>query len=209
MMTHQTISKLKARLQQRLPGLDSHLKMVPFEKRETLNRISRNPEPKKSSVLILLYQTNDTLETLLIKRSEGMSVHGGQISFPGGKRDEADCSAIDTALREANEEIGVSRNIIEIIGTLSPLYLSPSNFEIIPVIGFTTKHFELTPNPAEVDEVIRLPIEVLDRLRNTTDIPVRGLTFYNVPCFSINGHIIWGATAMILQELLDVVQELT
>jgi len=208
MTIHQTIGKLKTRLKQELPGHQSHLKMVPFERRETIRNLEKCSDPKASSVLILLYSSNGALETLLIKRSQDHSVHSGQISFPGGKRDDADISAVETALRETEEEIGLSRIMIEIVGTLSPLYVSPSNFEITPVIGFTTNLFEPAPNPAEVDEVIRLPIALLDGSRKTIDLQVRGFTLYQVPCFSINGHIIWGATAMILQEFLDVLREL-
>lgn len=208
MTPFEKINKLRIRLNERLPGAESHLKMVPQERRELLKQFATGSVPKASSVLILLYPANDSIETILIRRSQDLSVHSGQISFPGGKRDETDQSAIDTALREAEEEIGVNRNAIEILGTLSPLYVHPSNFEITPVIGFCKEPGILKPNPTEVDEVIRISLTGLTGSKKYTDIEVRGYTLYQVPCFSMNGHIIWGATAMILQEMLDVTAEI-
>ncbi len=187
-----------------LPGQTSHFKMLPAERRRSLRPDIGSLEPKQSSVLILLFPLDDFLGTILIKRTEDDSVHSGQISFPGGRRDESDTSHIQTALREAEEEIGLRPQKIRIIGEISPLYVSPSNFMIYPVIGYTGERPELLPNPSEVEYIIELQLKNLETFRTEADIKVRGYKLTEVPCFSVNGHVVWGATAMILQELLDV-----
>jgi 8-oxo-dGTP pyrophosphatase MutT (NUDIX family) len=201
------ILKLKERLRIGLPGQASHLKMLPLERRNNLPGNSGNPLPRSSSVLILLYPLDDYFGTLLIKRTEDLSVHSGQISFPGGKKDPEDQTPVHTALREAEEEIGITADDIYILGELSLLYVSPSNFEIHPVIGFVDQLQRLTPNPAEVEFIIELSLKNLYNLQTLTDLRVRSFEFKDVPCFRVNGHIVWGATAMILQELLDVMSE--
>lgn len=203
---NELIEKLRLSLAAPLTGEISHFKMLPSERREAIKPPETRQIPVAGSVLILLYPKNDFFATVLIKRTEDNGVHSGQISFPGGKQDSDDISSINTALREAEEEIGVKPFNIEVIGTLSPLYVSPSNFEITPVVGITNKLEKLVPNPAEVDYTIELPLKNIDKLRTNIDLQVRGKTFKQVPCFNLNGNIIWGATAMILQELLDVME---
>jgi len=187
-----------------LPGQTSHLKMLPAERRRSLRPVFGSLEPKQSSVLILLFPLDDFLGTILIKRTEDNSVHSGQISFPGGRRDESDTSHTHTALREAEEETGVRPEKIRIIGELSPLYVSPSNFMIHPVIGYTEERPDLLPNPTEVKYIIELQLKNLETFRIMTELEVRGYKLTEVPCYSVNGQIVWGATAMILQELLDI-----
>ncbi|MGB4204356.1 MAG: CoA pyrophosphatase [Bacteroidales bacterium] len=203
---NELIEKLRLGLAAPLTGEISHFKMLPSERRGAIKPPETVQIPVAGSVLILLYPKNGFFSTVLIKRTEDNGVHSGQISFPGGKQDSDDISSISTALREAEEEIGVKPFNIEVIGTLSPLYVSPSNFEITPVVGFTNKLEKLAPNPAEVAYTIELPLKNINRLRTNVDILVRGTTLKQVPCFNLNGHIIWGATAMILQELLDVME---
>ncbi len=204
---YELVQKIKRILPEALTGEISHLKMIPFERRVNLNPTREVLDPVAGSVLILLYPENEFFGTILIKRTEDNGVHSGQISFPGGKRDSHDLSPVHTALREAEEEIGIETGTIEIIGTLSPLYVSPSNFEITPVVGFTKNLGTPLLNPTEVAYTIALPLENIDSCRTQTDISVRGFTLRQVPCFNLNGHIIWGATAMILQELLDVMEK--
>lgn len=199
--------KLKERLRITLPGQASHQKMLPLERRKNWPDTSGNPQPKSSSVLILLYPLEDYFGTLLIKRTKDLSVHSGQISFPGGKKEPEDQTPVHTALREAEEEIGIFASSIDILGELSLLYVSPSNFEIHPVVGYADQLQRLTPNPAEVEFIIELSLKNLYDLQTLTDLRVRTFEFKNVPCFRVNGHIVWGATAMIIQELLDVMSE--
>lgn len=202
------ILELKKRLKHSLPGQASHIKMLPLERRKDLPNTSGNPLPKSSSVLLLLYPLDDYFGTLLIKRTEDLSVHSGQISFPGGKKDPEDKTPVHTALREAEEEIGITAGSIDILGELSLLYVSPSNFDIHPVIGFTKQLNDLKPNPEEVEFIIELPLKNIDSCRTVSDLTVRSYKLKQVPCYTVNGHMVWGATAMILQELLDVLNEL-
>ena len=198
------IESLQQRIRMGLPGQISHFKMLPAERRSSLRPVFDSLEPKQSSVLILLFPLDDFLGTILIKRTEDNSVHSGQISFPGGRREESDASHIQTALREAEEETGIRPEKIRIIGELSPLYVSPSNFMIYPVIGYNQKRPDLLPNPSEVECIIEISLKNLETFRTVADLEVRGYKFSQVPCFSVNGHIVWGATAMIIQELMDV-----
>lgn len=200
------ILALRKKLQHQLPGEESHFKMIPHERRPDVSYKGGNILPVASSVLILLYPHDIFPGTILIKRTVDDSVHSGQISFPGGKREKNDDSLVQTALREAQEEIGITPGNIEIIGSLSALYVSPSNFEIMPVVGYSDKPVGLKPNPAEVDLIIELSLSGLDACRAEADLEVRGYMLRKVPCFHINDHVIWGATAMILQELLDVIK---
>jgi 8-oxo-dGTP pyrophosphatase MutT (NUDIX family) len=202
------ILALRKKLQHQLPGEESHFKMIPHERRPDVSYKGGNMLPVASSVLILLYPLDNFQGTILIKRTIDDSVHSGQISFPGGKREESDETLVQTALREAQEEIGITPGNIEIIGSLSPLYVSPSNFEIMPVVGYSDKPVDLRPNPAEVDLIIELSLSGLNACRAEKDIEVRGYLLRKVPCFNFNGHIIWGATAMILQELQDVIKSI-
>lgn len=199
---------LRRRLENSLPGQDSHWKMLPFERRPAMKYVDGNPAPRPSSVLILLYPIGSYLGTILIRRTQDLSVHSGQISFPGGKQEPADISPIHTALREAEEEINLQPGRVEILGRLSPLYVSPSNFEITPVVGFIDEPGKLTPNPAEVDHIIEIPLNIIESLRTNVDIAVREFVLKQVPCFNYNGYIVWGATAMILQELLDLLAQI-
>ncbi|MBE0662000.1 MAG: CoA pyrophosphatase [Bacteroidales bacterium] len=199
---------LKKRLENSLPGQDSHWKMLPIERRPAMKYIDGNPVPRPSSILILLYPMGNYFGTILIRRTQDLSVHSGQISFPGGKQDPTDLSPVHTALREAEEEINLQSGRVEILGKLSPLYVSPSNFEITPVVGYIDDPGKLTANPTEVDEIIEIPLNDLVSFRTNVDISVREFLLKQVPCFNIHSNIVWGATAMILQELLDVLADI-
>ena len=200
---------LREKLKGELPGESSHLKMIPFERRTKIRFEPQSALPKASSVLLLLYPVQgDALPgTVLIKRVIDNGVHSGQISFPGGRQDDTDVSAIHTALREAKEEIGLNSSRLEVLGTLSPLYVSPSNYLIQPVVAFSCDPGQLVPNPSEAEYLIHLRLQNLESFRTEVDLEVRGFTLRNVPCFATNGQIIWGATAMILQELIDILRD--
>lgn len=201
------VLRVKERLGSALPGQESHFKMLPPERRTLMKPLPGSPAPVAGSVLIVLFPMDDYFGTLLIRRTEDNGVHSRQISFPGGKSDEQDAAPVHTALREAEEEIGLNTAKIEVIGMLSPLFISPSNFEITPVVAIGERPEQLNPNPAEVEYIIELPLKNLENLRETADISVRGYTLRQVPCFNFAGQIIWGATAMVLQELVDVLVE--
>lgn len=136
-------------------------------------------------------------------------VHSGQISFPGGKQEDFDASVIDTALREANEELGILSENVEIIGTLTNLFIPPSNFIVTPVIGVSNNMPSFYPDKKEVEEVII--INFLEFFCKSTlekmDFVVSDNLTFSAPCYKIGKYKIWGATAMIISELVELIKE--
>jgi len=200
--------ELKQKLQQPLPGLTSHLKMAPRNRKEEYTVLNDTlSRARKSAVLILLFPENGKLKTVFIKRSEYDGIHSGQISFPGGKYETSDKTFDRTALRETKEEIGVDRDKIEILGQLSDFYIPPSNFLVKVFVGYSSQRPVYIPDKKEVQSVVEVNIDDFYDSRNITE-----KEFYSTsrqlkisaPCYSINNVEIWGATAMIVSELLDV-----
>jgi len=199
--------KLKNRLKLPLPGTLAHLKMASEFRLEELKAGYSFINAKKSSVLILLYPNKDSIMFVLILRQNNGGVHGGQISFPGGAMEKADNNHYETALREANEEIGINANKVKIIGSLTKLYIPPSNYLVFPVVGYLNSRPKLTPDPKEVAGIIEADLLSLINTKSTNrkEVEVRG-TKLNTPYYNINGYTVWGATAMILSELIEVIK---
>jgi len=200
------IEKLKDRLSEPLPGPAAQDRMRSLiRKPEDLDLNWQNP-PRPGAVLILLYPTNDGIFFPLMKRSHYGGVHSGQISLPGGKKEEGDKDLMETAVRETYEEIGVPREDMHIIGTISELYVYASNFDIFPVVAYAEKEPHFKPDTREVEKVVRGDLAKLTSQREpeTREIQVRNITI-QAPYFDIGGHVVWGATAMILAEFLEIV----
>ena len=201
------VTKLKNRLKFPLPGTSAHLKMASDIRLNELKSGYNIANAMKSSVLILLYPHYDSIYFVLIQRQKDGGVHSGQISFPGGKIERSDSSFIETAVREANEEVGINRKDVKIIGSLTELYIPPSNYIVFPVIGYMDSKPNLIPGPDEVAEIVEAD---LLKLVNTDivkwkEIEVRGHKL-EVPYYDVNGYTVWGATAMILSELIEVIK---
>lgn len=128
------IRKLKHEISVRLPGKEAQYKMAPEGRITSFS----NTNAVNGSVLILLFPLKD-LHLVLIRRSDYAGLHSGQVSFPGGKSEPGDPDLVHTALRESYEEVGIKKENIEIIGNLTPLYIPPSNFNVLPVIGYSKK----------------------------------------------------------------------
>ncbi|MBN1819264.1 MAG: CoA pyrophosphatase [Prolixibacteraceae bacterium] len=200
------IQKLKLAITGKLPGKISHVKMLPPGR-----QLEILPEDKsflkKSSVLIILYPDKTAINCILIKRPANMKNHAGQIAFPGGEIDKSDKNAFEAALREANEEVGIDPGSIEIIGQLSEFYVHISSFLIFPYIGWCNKTPDLSPNRNEVDKIIDFPLSNYISDNKASCCNIQTVTGnLNVPCYKYKGEIIWGATAMILTELLDLLR---
>ncbi|MCU4164265.1 NUDIX hydrolase [Carboxylicivirga caseinilyticus] len=169
------------------------------------------PEPNKareSSVLILLYVKEGNWYLPLMKRSVYKGAHSGQVSFPGGKTEDGDTCYFNTAIREAEEEIGIVGKDVSYVGELTSLYIPNSNFVVYPQVGVLPYAPEFKPDPREVDVLIEAPLSQLANPQNIkcfsrkiNDIVVEA------PFFSLNDFEIWGATAMILSEFLQVLKE--
>lgn len=159
--------------------------------------------PRTAAVLLLLYPQADDLWLPLTVRSGVLPLHRGEVSLPGGATDPEDDGPVMTALREAHEEIGLDPAVVEVWGMLTPFYIPPSNFMLTPVVGFTPTPPVLHPNPDEVDTVFSVP---LSRLLDPATIVEEEWTLYGmqvwVPFFALEGYKVWGATAILLSELL-------
>jgi len=200
--------ELKQKLKQPLPGITSHIKMAPRHRVEELSSLaSIVPLARNSAVLILLFPVNRKLKTVFIQRSVYEGVHSGQISFPGGKHEKSDKDFEATALRETFEEIGVEPDKIEILAQLTDFYIPPSNFLVKVFVGYTSQKPVFTPDHKEVQSILEADIDEFYDSQNITEkefYSTSRKTIINAPCYLVNGMEIWGATAMMLSELLDV-----
>jgi len=189
-------------------GIAAQLKMVPNER---LNfDFTKVNNPKEAAVLALFYP-NAADETcfLLTLRANYKGTHSSQISFPGGKKEKLDKSLQNTALRETQEEVGIESDKIRIITALNKTYIPPSNFWVSPFIGITHN----TPQFIKNYEVEKLLEITLSDLLNNSNVTSKILTTsymdsISVPCFKFNKHIVWGATAMILSEIKELINHL-
>lgn len=164
--------------------------------------LPRRPDPTPASVLVPLVVREDGLHVLLTRRTAHLTDHPGQISFPGGRAEEFDDSPVDTALRETEEEIGLHRRYIEVVGVL-PDYLTGTGYLVTPVVGLVAPPFELVADPDEVAEVFEVPLAFLmdgaHHQRLSFDLPAGGRrSFYAMPW---RDYFIWGATAGMLRNL--------
>lgn len=200
---------LKAELEKPLPGTEIQWQMASSDR--MIKDFPRSPGSDAiiAAVLILLYPLHGSIHTVLMQRHDYKGVHGGQISFPGGKREASDSDNIQTAIREANEETGVDKESISVIGTLTPLFIPVSNIIVTPVVGWTEEkpHFN-----HQEKEVVFLFDADLKRLLDpsiikTKPIEIRGESI-DIKYFDYDGNVIWGATAMILHELLTIIRKI-
>ncbi len=185
-----------------LPGQDAQYQMVPQGRGRTdLQSIDRD-RVKQAAVAALFYEKDQRPHLILTKRSEYPGVHSGQISFPGGRKEQEDVDFAQTALRETCEEIGIPKKQIELKAQLTSVYIPPSNFLVFPYVGLLQQTPHFIPQEREVRKILSLDFNAfLDPgsiVEKTIPINHAKLT---VPAFDINGHIIWGATAMMISEL--------
>ena len=211
-MLEQLRTKLKGN---KLPGQAAQALMAPPGRGEF-------PPPAKdarlAAVLLLLFQKNEKWHLLFIQRTAPPGDHhGGQISFPGGSVDPGDTDAIDTALRETEEEVGIPRSEIEVLGELTRLYIPVSNFIVDPVLGLWTPGGDYewgesevagaryVVQQSEVARVLELPLEAF-RVAEARKVGDRkltsGVTAKSVPYYLVGEEVVWGASSMMLAELL-------
>jgi 8-oxo-dGTP pyrophosphatase MutT (NUDIX family) len=201
------IERLGNRLTQPLPGPAAHEIMRASPIGNLLPQFEHKMPPRPGSVLILLYpDQEDKILFPLIQRPEYVGAHSGQVSLPGGKA-ENDEDAVATALREGEEEIGISSNQVKVIGKLSEFFVIPSNFLVTPVIGYIDSTPNLTPDPVEVDRILFGSVSELikpDAIMHK-EILAAGRFAMQAPYFDIEGQVVWGATAMMLNEFREIV----
>ena len=200
------IEALTKRLRRDLPGKSAQRKMMITPNRFPIE--NQENEGIRASILLLLYPLGGEWFFFLTKRSQDVEHHKGQISFPGGVV-EMNESKMNAAIRETNEEIGVDRDVIKIIGNLTPLYIPVSNFHISPYVGWTEEKPHTKVQDAEVKRVFSVSINDLILEKN---LKTKKDFFSNksvkVPYFDLNGETVWGATSMILSEFKFILRNM-
>ena len=193
-----------------LPAEAAHLIMMPPERKDIMKDLDMElVNPRKAAVMMLFYPKDGEAHLVLIVRNSYPGVHSSQIAFPGGKVELYDTSLSDTALRETQEEIGISREKITIVRAFTQVYIPPSNFMVYPFLGYSNEELIFLPDPAEVADTIELPLHqfmddsilVLKKMSTSYSLSI------DVPAFKIADHYVWGATAMMLSELKETLKK--
>jgi 8-oxo-dGTP pyrophosphatase MutT (NUDIX family) len=199
-------NRLHAALDAPLPGLPVQLRMSPQPRPGSDRILDPNLDCRRAGVLVLIYPCGDEPCLVLTRRTDAVDTHRGQISFPGGSLDPGE-DAVTAALREGWEELAIDPTRLEVIGALSPLYIPPSGFCIYPTVAYAAERPDFVPNPDEVAEVIEAPLAHLlaPDARQEEVWEIRGAPV-RVPFYAVEYHKVWGATAMVLCELLALLQ---
>lgn len=202
------IEKLHKNLSGKLPGISSQLKMAPEHREmELMMGDYTQFNPKLSAVVILLYHDKGDLKIVFIRRSIYVGMHSGQIAFPGGRYEEGDKDLLETAKREMEEELGVSPKTYKILGKLTDLYVPPSNFLLRAFVAYTDKKPQFIPDEREVQEVLIFDFE---QFKQSGVIKYGDFKAHNskkliqAPYYAIGDEVVWGATAMVMSELIDL-----
>ncbi|NEU67311.1 NUDIX hydrolase [Spirosoma agri] len=200
---HSFTEDLHQRLQKPLPGEMAHKKMASAARYRL--GIKPNERTRRSAVLICFYPYQDSIYLPLILRPQYDGVHAGQMAFPGGRMERFDENLTRTALREAQEEVGIRVTDVKVLGLLTELFIPPSNFYVQPVVGMLPYRPDYYPDPHEVEAVVEVDLETLldETIVGDSQIEVRGVVV-DAPFYQIQGHRVWGATAMMISELLMV-----
>jgi 8-oxo-dGTP pyrophosphatase MutT (NUDIX family) len=200
-MNAKWLKRLKEELLNPLPGVEAQRRLSPPSR-----LIIQSDEPaRKSAVLIMLYPMDGKLHTVFIKRQDYNGIHSGQVSLPGGMYKDSDNEFENTALRETWEETGVPSDKITLIGKLTSLHIPISGITVFPFVGVCKTRPEFKPDPFEVKYLIETSIEELQNPQNQKlKLMTIGDKEIEIPYFDIHNEHIWGATAMILAEFLEV-----
>ncbi|MEY3397915.1 MAG: hypothetical protein RL220_509 [Bacteroidota bacterium] len=208
-MSEKTISLLREIISGELPGERAHARMTLRGRIPAREAMLLDPPPRNSAVLIMMYRKQNKWFTALMKRPDYEGVHGGQVSFPGGKEESEDQSLLHTALREGHEETGIHSDQLHPIGALSRIYIPPSHFLVHPFVAYSPVTPEFQPNQREVESIIEIEPEQLlsESAMGLERVFIRQQNLWmKVPAFNIGGQVVWGATAMILSEFVEVFQ---
>jgi 8-oxo-dGTP pyrophosphatase MutT (NUDIX family) len=188
-----------------LPGEEAHYKLAPIIRvKELANLDIEARKPNKAGVMAVFYpDKKENTHLVLILRKTYKGVHSNQVGFPGGRVELFDKNLKHTALRETEEEVGIPKQEVEVIKKLTKLYIPPSNFWVHPYVGMMKKTPYLVAQESEVEQILEIDIDhFLDENNMITE--TLNTTYaknIQVPAFNLNGHIVWGATAMMLNEL--------
>jgi 8-oxo-dGTP pyrophosphatase MutT (NUDIX family) len=194
-----------------LPGQQAQLGMAPEMRVKELRALPNHPEKaREAGVMALCYPDRDhRAHMLLILRPSYPGVHSNQIAFPGGSREPQDTDLLATALRETQEEVGVPQDDIRTIRSLTPLFIPPSNYLVNPYLGLSMQLPQFRKQASEVAELIEVPLEQLldDAFLTQRRLNTSYARDIEVPAFRFGPHVVWGATAMMLNELKALLRE--
>lgn len=211
MTIEQVAQHLRSELRKPLPGHDGFLELSGYKRLDLEAARKQDPPPRESAVLALLYRKGSVPHILLMLRPIYDGAHSGQVAFPGGRKEPGDASLEATALREFSEETGASVAGIEMLGSLSPVYIPPSRSLVTPYIGVVDQLGAVQPDPREVAQLIEAPLELLlrdDILKHREQyIAIMGRAV-EIPYFDVMGQVVWGATAMMIAELRELLRSL-
>ena len=204
------IPQIKAAFQAKLPGnpvqdqMRPHNRNIPF-------RMKYKVPPKQSAVLILLYPDEiGNLRFPLIRRAVYKGLHSGQMALPGGRKEKSDTSIVQAAIRETNEEVGIQKHKINVLGRLSSFFVEVSNHQVQPVVGFHEGQPSFIANEREVDEIVTAQVTDLlnDKLKGSKMITLQEGLSINAPYFFLGNREVWGATAAILNEFRHIIKDM-
>lgn len=198
------IEGINKRLPNGLPGLAAHKKLVPPSRRlpQRAEAIAHNP--KVAGVMALLYPIAEKPHLVFTLRQDYPGVHSGQISFPGGKQEPGEGSTWETAKREAFEEVYLHPDAPQLIAPLTSLYIPVSNFLVDPYLAFVPARPDFVAEAAEVKQILEVPLHAFFHPDALTQFEVPGYKNAFTPCFQLEEMIIWGATAMIVNEIIQL-----
>ena len=189
-----------------LPGKEGQLSMKPYLGLDKHIDIKPTFNARKGAVLALMYPHKNQPHIALMERPDYEGVHAGQISFPGGKIEKTDKSPLHAALREANEEIGIFPEQVNVIGPITEVFVLASNFLVYPFVGFMEERPKFIPDAREVQEIIEVPLEYLmnPAIIGEKEMKSKAGFFLKAPYYDIQGKILWGATAMMISEIIEI-----
>ena len=196
------ITYLRRRLAEPLPGVEAQITMAPVYRQDRSMASIEGKQCREAGVLVLFFPQDDVPTLLLTVRRADLKEHPGQISFPGGSR-EADETLRETALRETHEEVGLPPAEVDILGMLTPIFIPPSNFCVHPFVAMTPTAPSLRPQDDEVETVLPVSLpHLLDPATRQHEPWMLHGREIEVPFLNVDGHKVWGATAMMLAELM-------
>jgi 8-oxo-dGTP pyrophosphatase MutT (NUDIX family) len=203
------IERLKRRLVGDLPGEEAQFRMAPVARPRMDEALSAAVQQRQSAVLLYLFPQHGDWRIVLMRRSSRGGAHSGQVSIPGGRLEPGEDHR-QAALREFREETGIRVSSGQLLGNLSELYIAPSNFLVKPFVAYASDRPRFDPDPGEVDELIELSIADLmsDFTVKRGRAQLSSGTWAETPYFDVEGHMVWGATAMILSEFKEVLRDL-
>ena len=207
-MNNNFIENLKSSIDKGLPGETSHIRMSPLKRPLSSLAILETTNVRESAVAIILFLKEDDYHCILIQRPIYDGTHSGQVAFPGGKKDVEDIHLEHTARREAFEEVGIQLSENLLIGELTEVFIPVSSFKVKPYIYYHETIPELKPDEREVSEIFTFSMEDLLNEQSFSTMEIKfpnGIVQKNIPCFNLSQKQIWGATALILNELRDLI----